>query len=168
MQHHIDNLTLLHKSKEETLIDLLQRQFEESGSTDPVDDEDLFHEADSDSDAAVSNAEIVNDIITNLDNDKTLYTHEAVDANWDAGYLETGTGPVISNIQHYNVPLKHLHQLLNIKSQPDLTCLQLNTPQRSDHKPDIFVTETDSDERGKIDIIRQYNLQYPSRERAHR
>ena len=68
---HIANLTLLHKSKEETQIDLLHQRLQDHEN----DDHDLWEDMDVDDDVEIANDSVIDNLILTL---------HADDSNWNA------------------------------------------------------------------------------------
>ena len=131
LQHYINNLDLLHKSKEESRIDAMQQRAKsdedvmENAWYDDEDIEPSKHDYDfadngddndnPDHDSDVDENTIVQRIISHFEEggDADWYVHEATDANMDAGYLssQNDVGSVmIQEVQYCSIPTDQLKQ----------------------------------------------------------
>src|SRR5579859_4221125 len=161
---HIDNLTLLHKSKEETQIDLLHQQLQDEEH----DNHDLWEDMDVDDDVEIANDLVIDNLISTLHtDDNNWYTQEAVDANWDAGYIESSSAidtnkETPQEIGYATLTLDDMKPSINALSTnaPDCESMPMDVDHSNEpnSQPYVFLTDMDSDQTSVIEIIGDYNL----------
>src|SRR5579859_3873414 len=161
---HNDNLTLLHKAKEETQIDLIHQRLQDQDN----DDHDLWEDMDVDDDAEIANDLVIDNLISTLHTDDNNWdTQEAVDANWDAGYIESSSAidtnkETPREIGYATLTLGDMKPYINALSTNAPDCesmpMDVNHSNEPNSQPYVFLTDMDSEQTSVIEIISDYNL----------
>ena len=126
--YHIDNLDLLHKSKEESQIDVLQQRARSDEDTmnpwadDRISEDENINvdgDHDDDGDSIMADADsMVEEIVSSSSTmSGDWYVLEVTDANLDAGYLasQPDQRSAALNTFHYcTIPLKEMKQSLEM------------------------------------------------------
>ena len=175
----IYNLTLLHKSKEETRIHQMQLRAQEEEESDVDDDDfddssmivsdDSFDDLDDD----LSNhdddfsAEIEEAINSPIEFGLDFYSREGLDAYRDNGYLNTASSssasqPVSDDIYLFDLSFSDLQmqtkRLSNAAAAAQSHQQTSMSGDRTDESPHIFITDDTDDEPAIMDIIHKFTL----------
>src|SRR5579859_5823236 len=159
LMRHIENLALLHKSKEESMLDALHRRLQDDEGDD---NHNVWGDEDDQNCDEISNESIIDNLISNMNQiDNDLYTAEAVDANWDAGYI---TSPLDTELRsckmgYSTISLDDMKPYISpTPRMQGMSPMEVNSETKTDHEPEVYLTDTASDEMAVIQIIRDFKL----------
>lgn len=185
LRYHIENLDLLHKSKEESQFDAMQQRAksDEQVDTDADDDEEarpLRNDGDMEWDdeneemeeeelhATQEDAMIESIVWESLERNPDWYVHEAVDANLDAGFLPSppesltsGHNPNTtsdSTVFFSPIPSKNLKELLKSIKAAKQNENQLNRRSSRPTQSTVFLTGIAEVEAAIHDVVKRFTL----------
>jgi hypothetical protein len=167
LMRHIENLDLLHKSKEESRIDALQQKTwanEDSdvegadGSSDII---ELIHDGNDDGRTEMSDMTIVADVFeTTIESETDWYVREAVDAYCDSDYFSTSEHFSPYSVHYSSIPLKQLKKAVNhIEAQLTESTISdnLNTDDTITD-PFVFLSDENKIEIAITSIVHEFTL----------
>ena len=152
--YHINNLDLLHKSKEEGQVDILQQKarsnervmndWEGDGMLDDTDDNEVDNVIDDHDEMTTNVNTIIEEIISSPSmGENDWYVHEATDANLDAGYLssQSSDASAVLNIFHYcSTPIDEMKWSIEMAKQEMIRLAERTMINQPSSEPFVFVT----------------------------
>jgi len=170
--YHIDNLDLLHKSKEESRIDALQQKArsDEKITDDWKDDRMLNGSDDSETDDGSDREDDVNNdvdtiveeiISSSSTGEGDWYVHEAVDANLDAGYLpsERPEATSTANVFHHcSISVEEMKHSIEIAKQEMIELTKRMATTQSNRRPVVFITGRAEMEAAIQTVVEKFTL----------
>jgi hypothetical protein len=174
LAYHIDNLDLLHKSKEESQIDVLQQKARSDERTmDGHDINRMLEESDDDKDddsyssdnGANDNADaIVEEIVSSSSvGENDWYVREATDANLDASYLPSQLNDIMAGVNifhHCSIPIEEMKQSIETVKQEMMESVKRTTMEQSARKPSVFITGQAEMEAALQTVIQEFTLNH--------
>lgn len=168
LRHHIDNLDLLHKTKEDTRIDQLQRRVQEAeydGDDAPAGNGNMDSIMDMDMDIAEHDGISlpIEQAIQQLDNDSSdFYTLDGIQASQENGYFASDTGPseamLDDNDVHYSpLPLEFVQQAFKSLSA-SVPTNTIPVQRQSETSPTVYLTNGDEQDNAILKIIDDFIL----------
>ena len=152
--HHINNLDLLHKSKEESQIDILQQKarsnervmndWEGNGMPDGSDDGEVDDVIDDHDEMTTNVNAIIEEIISSPSmGENDWYVHEATDANLDAGYLSSQssvTSAAVNIFHHCSTPIDEMKRSIEMAKQEMMRLAERTMIDQPSKEPFVFMT----------------------------
>lgn len=148
IRRHIFNIDLLHKSKEESRFDRMQREARQGGSGPFMDDFDLTRDSDDDDDedsvVLLPLAETVGDAHMLSLESMDFYTHEAIDASHESGCFDAPMSAIVPDAFPIlpKVGVAHALRLLDADDVPPASRPHIE-PRSPQVPPTVFVSDLD-------------------------
>ena len=167
---HINNLDLLHRSKEESQIDVLQRKaksdemvmnsWEDDASFGGYEDDQI---SDQDDDIDVNEAidDVIYQIISSSHQKDDWYVQEAVHANLDSGYFSSPSHMEMAedNACHYcQVPIGEMKQSIDILKAHMMESAKVTIANDTLRNPSVFLTGPAEIDTAIQEVIQQFTL----------
>jgi len=169
--YHIDNLDLLHKSKEESQIDMLQQKArsdddamnawaDDQISEDENIDENGDHDNDGDGIQADADS-IVEEIISSSSTmSGDWYVLEAADANLDAGYLtsQSDQRSALNTFHYCSISLKEMTQSIEMLKLQMTELAKKQVNEQCAWQPSVFLTSGAEIEAAIQEVVQKFTL----------
>src|SRR5947199_5489991 len=166
--YHIDNLNLLHKSKEKSQIDVLQQRARSDEDTmnpwaddriseDENIDEDGDH--DDDGDGIQDDADsMVEEIISSSTMSGDWYVLEAADANLNAGYYASQSdqrSAALNTFNYCTIPLKEMKQSVEMLKLQMTELAKKQVNEQCARQPSVFLTSGAEIEAAILEVVQK-------------
>jgi ATP-dependent DNA helicase PIF1 len=169
--YHIDNLDLLHKSKEESQIDVLQQKarsdekivdgWEDDRMLDGSDNDDSKDSSDYENDTNDDVDVVVEEIISSSSTERDdWYVHEAIDAHLDAGYFPSQQPDTTFTdmFHHCSISVDELKHSIEMVKQEIMEQAKRIAMKPSVRQPLVFITGPAEMEVAIQMVVEKYTL----------